>query len=43
MHGAEIVMHPPGHELKLDYSRVSTPDSRFRFKMATGAEGRIHA
>lgn len=34
LHRAEVVMHPPDHELQIDYSLVPAPKSRFRFSVA---------
>ena len=35
LHRAEIVMHPPDHELQMDYSVIPAPKSRFKFSVAS--------
>ena len=34
LHRAEIAMHPPDHELQMDYSGLPAPKSRFKFSVA---------
>ena len=35
LHRAEVVMHPPDHELQMDYSVIPAPKSRFKFSVAS--------